>query len=154
MQKHARGEKFPRFCFCLWAAVYYLWHKHVYSLRKRKEFTRMHKQESVHNGEARGFDIGRELTEDELAGVFGGVGSNPSTPNTNAGNANSLGNLAGLGQLSNELTGQLTNELGGLLGTAPQTGSNQDNASQNLVPNLSSLPGMAPLQNLLGGLGL
>lgn len=114
----------------------------------------MHKQERVHNGEARGFDIGRELTEDELAGVFGGVGSSPSTPNTNAGNANSLGNLAGLGQLSNELTGQLTNELGGLLGTAPQTSSNQDNASQNLVPNLSSLPGVAPLQNLLGGLGL
>ena len=114
----------------------------------------MHKQESVHNGEARGFDIGRELTEDELAGVFGGVGSSPSTPATNTGSSNSMGNLAGLGQLGNEITGQLTNELGGLLSTAPQTSSNQNNASQNLAPNLSSLPGMAPLQNLLGGLGL
>lgn len=114
----------------------------------------MQEQKSVRNDKAQEFEMGRELTEEELATICGGVGNGPSVPDTSMGNLGSLGNLGNLSQLGNELTGQLGGQLGGLLGASPSTGSNQNNAAANGIPTLSSLPGMSSLQNILGGLGL
>lgn len=116
----------------------------------------MQEQKRVRNDEAQGFEMGRELTEDELAMVCGGTGNAGNAPNTSTGNTSSLGNLTNLSQLGNELTGQITSQLSGLLGTtpAPATSSNQNNAATNGLSQLSNIPGLAPLQNLLGGLGL
>jgi len=113
----------------------------------------MQKQNRVHSDEAQGFEMGRELTETELATVCGGAGG---------GNTSNMGNLGGLGSLG----GDLGSQLGGLLGNnagslgspagpsnptsnAPAGPSNQPSST----PAIGNLTGLESLQNILGSLG-
>lgn len=116
----------------------------------------MQKQNRVHSDEAQGLEMGRELTEAELATVCGGAGGGNTS---NMGNLGGLGNPAGLGSLGsdlgNQLSGQIGSQVASLLGnsagslSSPAGPSNQTSSA----PAMGSFPAIGSLQNILGSLG-
>lgn len=111
----------------------------------------MQHSNKVRSDEVQGFAMGRELMDEELAGVFGGAGSSntPATtstdPNSAANNVVPAANVGSSGDLLSGLLGGLLGGLGGggsLLGGSSGTTGGTDNSGQgalNLIPDLSAL---------------
>jgi hypothetical protein len=110
----------------------------------------MQKQNRVHSDEAQGLEMGRELTEAELATVCGGAGG---------GNTSNMGNLGGLGSLGSDLGSQLSSQIGSqvasLLGNSVGSPGNAAGPSNQTsgAPASGSFPAIGSLQNILGSLG-
>ncbi len=110
----------------------------------------MQHSNKVCSDEVQGFAVGRELMDEELAGVFGGAGSSntPATsstdPNSAANNIVPAANIGGSGDLLSGLLGSVLGGLGSgnVLGGSSSTTQETDGSSQgllNVIPSLSGL---------------
>jgi hypothetical protein len=104
----------------------------------------MQHSNKVRSDKVQGFAVGRELMDEELAGVVGGAGSSnaPATSSTDPNSA--ANNIGSSGDLLNDLLGNLLGGLGGgnMLGGSSSAAQETDGSSPGLlgfVPNLSGL---------------
>ena len=91
----------------------------------------MQQQKKVRSDEVQKVAVGRELMDEELAGVLGGTGSAPTNADPNSTNSNGA-----------DPNGT---------GFSPATGTQPDAFSQNLLSSLLGNSGGGLLNSLMGG---